>query len=516
FVDPRLQRLIEIALNNNRDLRVAVLNIAAARAQYQITRADLFPKLDAVGTGDRQRLPNALTAVPGRNITTTYNVGLQASWELDLFGRIQSLRDQALAKYLATAQARKASEIALVAQVADQYLTVLSTDDLLKVTENTLKTAQASYDLTKLRFDNGTGSELDLRQAQTIVETALANQQAQARARAQAVNALVLLVGQPLPDDLPPGLPLDAQNFLTDIPAGLPSDLLAQARKASEILLVSQVADQYLTVLAYDDLLKVTDDTLKTAQASYDLTKLKFDNGTGSELDLRQAQTIVETAQANQQSQARLRAQALNALVLLVGQPLPDDLPPGLPLDAQNFLTDIPAGLSSDLLTRRPDIMEAEQNLLAANANIGAARAAFFPRISLTGAFGTASPTLGGLFKAGTAAWSFAPQITMPIFEGGANLANLDLANVQKRIEIANYEKAIQSAFREVSDGLAARGTYDQQIAALQRNEHAQQRRYDLSDLRYKNGVDSYLSVLTAQTDLYAAQQTLINARLAR
>ncbi|KVN70411.1 efflux transporter outer membrane subunit, partial [Burkholderia ubonensis] len=388
FVDPRLQRLIEIALNNNRDLRGAVLNIAAARAQYQITRADLFPKLDAVGTGNRQRLPNALTAVPGRNITTTYNVGLQASWELDLFGRIQSLKDQALAKYLATAQARKASEIALVAQVADQYLTVLSTDDLLKVTENTLKSAQASYDLTKLKFDNGTGSELDLRQAQTIVETALANQQAQARARAQAVNALVLLIGQPLPDDLPPGLPLDAQNFLTDIPAGLPSDLL----------------------------------------------------------------------------------------------------------------------------TRRPDIMEAEQSLLAANANIGAARAAFFPRISLTGAFGTASPTLGGLFKAGTAAWSFAPQITMPIFEGGANLANLDLANVQKRIEIANYEKAIQSAFREVSDGLAARGTYDQQIAALQRNEHAQQRRYDLSDLRYKNGVDSYLSVLTAQTDLYAAQQTLINA----
>ncbi|KWI51274.1 multidrug transporter, partial [Burkholderia ubonensis] len=392
FVDPRLQRLIEIALNNNRDLRVAVLNIAAARAQYQITRADLFPTLDAVGTGNRQRLPNALTAVPGRNITTTYNVGLQASWELDLFGRIQSLKDQALAKYLATAQARKASEIALVAQVADQYLTVLSTDDLLKVTENTLKSAQASYDLTKLKFDNGTGSELDLRQAQTIVETAQANQQAQARARAQALNALVLLIGQPLPDDLPPGLPLDAQNFLTDIPAGLPSDLL----------------------------------------------------------------------------------------------------------------------------TRRPDIMEAEQNLLAANANIGAARAAFFPRISLTGAFGTASPTLGGLFKAGTAAWSFAPQITMPIFEGGANLANLDLANVQKRIEIANYEKAIQSAFREVADGLAARGTYDQQIAALQRNEHAQQRRYDLSDLRYKNGVDSYLSVLTAQTDLYAAQQTLINARLAR
>ncbi|KVE23650.1 multidrug transporter [Burkholderia singularis] len=392
FADPRLQRLIEIALKNNRDLRVSVLNVEAARAQYQITRAALFPALDASGTGDRQRLPNALTAVPGRNITTTYNVGLSASWELDLFGRLQSLKDQALAQYLATAQARKAAEISLVSQVADQYLTLLSTDDLLRVTENTLKTAQSSYNLTKLQFDNGTGTELALRQAQTVVETALANQQAQARARAQALNALVLLIGEPLPEDLPAGLPLDAQNLLTDIPAGLPSDLL----------------------------------------------------------------------------------------------------------------------------TRRPDIMEAEQQLLAANANIGAARAAFFPRISLTGAFGTASPTLGGLFKAGTAAWSFAPQITMPIFEGGQNIANLNYANVQKRIEIANYEKAIQSAFREVSDGLAARGTYDQQIAALERNEHAQQRRFDLSDLRYKNGVDSYLSVLTAQTDLYSAQQSLITARLAR
>ncbi|WP_179403468.1 efflux transporter outer membrane subunit [Burkholderia guangdongensis] len=394
FVDPRLQRLIEIALKNNRDLRVSVLNVEAARAQYQITRAQLLPTIQAVGSESRTRTPNSLLPgyARGLNISTTYNVGLQASWEIDLFGRVQSLKDQALAEYLATAQARKAAEISLV----------------------------------------------------------------------------------------------------------------------------SQVADQYLTVLAYDDLLKVTDDTLKTAQASYDLTKLTFSNGTSSELDLRQAQTVVETAQANQQAQARLRAQAVNALVLLVGEPLPDDLPAGLPLDAQNLLTDVPAGLPSDLLTRRPDVMQAEEQLLAANANIGAARAAFFPRISLTAAFGTASPTLGGLFKAGSAAWSFAPQIAAPIFEGGANMANLDLAHVQKRIEIADYEKAIQSAFRDVSDGLAARGTYDQQIAALERNEHAQQRRFELSDLRYKNGVDSYLSVLTAQTDLYAAQQSLINARLAR
>lgn len=392
FADPRLQRLIEIALTNNRDLRVAVLNIEAARAQYQITRAGLFPTLDGVGTGNIQRYPQGVSPTGQATITRTYDVGLSASWELDLFGRVQSLKDQALAQYLSTAYARQASEISLVSQVADQYLTLLSTDDLLKVTENTLKTAQDSYNLTKLQFDNGTGTELDLRQAQTVVEQALSNQQAQARARAQALNALVLLVGEPLPDDLPAGMPLDAQNLLPDVPAGLPSDLL----------------------------------------------------------------------------------------------------------------------------TRRPDVMQAEQALLAANANIGAARAAFFPKISLTAAFGTASPTLGGLFKAGTAAWSFAPNIALPIFEGGKNIANLDLANVQKRIEIANYEKAIQSAFREVSDGLAARGTYDQQIAALERNAHAQQRRFDLSDLRYKSGADSYLSVLTAQTDLYTAQQSLINARLAR
>nr|WP_157652397.1 efflux transporter outer membrane subunit [Burkholderia ubonensis] len=392
FADRRLQALIEIALKNNRDLRVSVLNIEAARAQYQITRAQLFPTLEGTGTGNTQRLPAGVSTTGAPLISRTYDVGLSASWELDLFGRIQSLKDQALAQYLSTALARKAQEISLVSQVADQYLALQSTDDLLKVTENTLKTARDSYNLTKLQFDNGTGSELDLHQAQTVVEQALANQHAQARARAQAVNALVLLIGEPLPGDLPAGLPLGSQNLLTDIPAGLPSDLL----------------------------------------------------------------------------------------------------------------------------TRRPDIMEAEQTLLAANANIGAARAAFFPKISLTAAFGTASPTLGGLFKPGTAAWSFAPNLALPIFEGGANLANLDLAHVQKRIEIANYEKAIQRAFREVSDGLAARGTYDQQIAALQRNEQAQQRRYDLSDLRYRKGVDSYLTVLTAQTDLYTAQTALISARLDR
>jgi len=393
FVDQRLQRLIEIALENNRDLRVSVLNMQASAAQYRIVRAGLFPTLNAAGSQSRQRTPRDLLISPNApTISNTYSVGLNASWEIDFFGRVQSLKDQALATYLGTAQARKAAEISLVSQVANQYLTLLELDDLLKVTQ----------------------------------------------------------------------------------------------------------------------------DTLTNAQESYRITKLQFDNGTGSELDLRQAQTVVETASANLQAQARLQAQAENALVLLIGEPLPADLPPGLQLNDQNLLTDIPAGLPSDLLTRRPDIMEAEENLLAANANIGAARAAFFPKVSLTGSFGTLSPTLGGLFKPGSAAWSFAPSITLPIFEGGQNIANLNLANIEKNVQIATYEKAIQTAFREVADGLAARGTYDQQIQALERNTSAEQRRLDLSNLRYKNGVDSYLSVLTAQTDLYSSQQSLITARMQR
>ncbi len=391
FADARLQRLVDIALKNNRDLRVSVLNVEAARAQYGITRAQLFPTLDAAASGTRQSLPTDLST-SGQRYSSVYSVGLSASWEIDFWGRIRSLKDQALAQYLATAQARKAAEISLVSQVADQYLALRADDELLQVTRHTLDTAQASYQLTQLQFQNGIGSELDLRQAQTVVETAQANLQAQTRAREQAENALVLLVGEPLPDDLPAGLPFDAQGLLADVPAGLPSDLL----------------------------------------------------------------------------------------------------------------------------TRRPDIMQAEEELLAANANIGAARAAFFPTISLTGFGGTESSTLGGLFKAGSAAWTFAPQITLPIFEGGANIANLDLAHIEKRIQIANYEKAIQSAFHEVADGLAARSTYDGQIAALERGTFANQRRLDLSQLRYRTGVDSYLAVLTAQTDLYAVQQSLIAARLAR
>jgi multidrug efflux system outer membrane protein len=392
LTDPRLQRLVEIALANNRDLRVAALNVAQTQAQYRIQRAGLFPQVGGVVDSSATRTPGSLSSRGSATVQHDYSVGASAAWELDFFGRLRSLNDQALQQYLAT----------------------------------------------------------------------------------------------------------------------------AQARKAFEILLVSQVADQYLTTLAFDELLAVTQRTLETAQASYKLTLLQFQTGTGTELSLRQAETVVEQAKANHAAQLRGRAQAENALVLLLGQPLPADLPPAVALNGQTILADIPAGLPSDLLTRRPDVMQAEAMLRAANANIGAARAAFFPTISLTGSLGTASASLGGLFAGGSAAWSFLPSITMPIFEAGKLQANLDVATLQKDINVAQYEKAIQTAFSEVANGLAARGTYSDEVASLERVTEAEQRTLDLSQLQFSNGVASYLAVLTAQNGLYSAQLTLVSSRLAR
>jgi multidrug efflux system outer membrane protein len=391
LTDPRLQRLVEIALANNRDLRVAALNVAQMQAQYRIQRSALFPQVSASSDSYASRAPLLSS---GRSIVTReYSVGVSAAWELDFFGRLRSLSDEVLQQYFATAQARKATQILLVSQVADQYLTMLADDELLAVTQRTLGTAQASYNLTLLQFQTGTGNELSVRQAETVVEQAKSNYSAQLRSRAQAENALVLLLGQPLPADLPPPVALNAQGVLADVPADLPSDLL----------------------------------------------------------------------------------------------------------------------------TRRPDIMEAEATLLAANANIGAARAAFFPTVDLTGSLGVESTALSALFNSGSSkAWSFQPSITVPIFEGGKLRASLDAAKLQKDITVAQYEKAIQTAFREVADGLAARGTYDDQVASLERYTDALQRSLDLSEMRFRNGVDNYLNVLTAQTSLYSAQQTLVQARLAR
>ena len=385
--DERLVRLVDLALVNNRDLRVAALNVQQAQALYRVQRATLFPSVSAFAGSSAVRTP--LNAMPTAH---SVSAGLDAAWELDFFGRLQSLSRSALEQYLATAHARDAVQILLVAQVADQYLTMLAADEQVAVTRQTLAAVQASYDIVKLQFDTGTAGELTLRLAESSVEQAQVNIAALTRARAQAENALLLLIGQTAPADLPPVVPLSAQSILADIPAGLPSDLLE----------------------------------------------------------------------------------------------------------------------------RRPDILEAEAQLRSQNANIGAARAAFFPTINLTASLGTTSAELGGLFHPGSLAWSFVPALTQPIFQGGALSANLDLATARKDVAIAQYEKAVQTAFREVADGLAARGTYDEQLAAQERYTATQRRRLALAQFRYRNGVESYLNVLTAQTDLYNGQLSLVAAQLNR
>jgi len=387
LVDERLHTLMRIALDNNQDLRVALLRVSQAQAALQLQRAAALPTLNAEASGARSS--STANAANTRNTTQSNSVMLNTAWEIDVFGRLQSLSDSAREQYLAS----------------------------------------------------------------------------------------------------------------------------AYGRQAAHILLVSQVAEQYLTMLAYDEQLKVTDETLAAARESYRIVKLQYDTGTTSELDESLAQVTLQQAEANHAAQVRLRAQAENALVLLLGQPLPENLPAAVPLAQQTMLADIPAGLPSDLLLRRPDVQQAEALLRAEYANIGAARAAFFPRISLTAAAGTASNSLGGLFKAGSGAWSFAPELLLPIFDGGARQANLDTARINRDIGVAEYRKSVQTAFREVADGLAARGTYDTELAARQRNVDAQQRRVTLAELLYNNGINDYLSVLTAKTDLYNAQINLITAR---
>jgi len=375
FFDARLKRLIALALENNRDMRLAVLNIEQARAQFDIRRADQWPGVNAGLNGLRQ--PTSAGA-----ISSTYSAGvLVTSYELDLFGRVRSLADAALAQYLASEEARKAVQISLVAAVANTYLTLQGDEEQLRVTRQTLDTREASYRLIKLRFDNGASSQIDLRQAESLLESA------------------------------------------------------------------------------------------------------------------RVAMTVG----------TRQRALDENALVLLIGQPLPQDLPEGLAITAAATLPELPVGLPSEVLVRRPDVRQAEQQLIAANASIGAARAAFFPKITLTGSVGSISSELSGLFSNGMA-WSFAPQLLQPIFDAGRNDANLRLSEVNRDIAIAQYERAIQSAFREVADALAGRATLGEQLRTLQALLRVEQDRYRLADLRYRNGASSYLDVLDTQRSLFTAQ----------
>ncbi|MBW6504722.1 efflux transporter outer membrane subunit [bacterium] len=391
FTDERLRKVIETALNNNRDLRVAALNVERARAVYGIARADLLPTIEAKGRGGKQGVPADFSRSGSHETLSEYNVNLGISeWEIDFFGRIRSLKDKALEEYLATEQARHGAQILLVSGVANAYLTFAADRETLQLAHSTLDTQKAAYDLIRRRFDVGLAPELDLRQAQTRVDAARVDLALYSRLAAQDKNALDLLVGLKVPAEL------------------LPDDL-----------------------------------------------------------------SLVRPAR------------------------------------------EISPGLSSEVLLLRPDILQAEDLLKAANANIGAARATLFPRISLTTAFGTASGELSGLFKSGSEAWNFSPQIVAPIFDARA-WAALDAIKVEREIAVARYEKAIQTAFREVADALAVRGTVEDQLSAQRSLVEAASVTYRLSNARYVKGIDSFLGVLDAQRSLYAAQQGLIAVRLAK
>lgn len=389
FADPRLRKLVETSLQNNRDLRVAALNVEQARAQYGISRSDLFPTLNLAANGERRRsLANGGRATEASAYDVS--VGL-VSYELDLFGRVRSLNSSALETYFASDAARVGAQISLVAEVANQYLTERALQEQAELAQQTYDGMNTAYDIMKQRFDSGTISELDLSSMEVQRQTAKA-------------------------------------------------DLAAFRQQIQEVN---------------------------------------------------------------------------NSLVFLAGGSLPSNLPKGRSLDSV-IVADVKAGVSSDLMWRRPDIREAEHQLRAANANIGAARAAFFPTVSLTANGGVASNGLDKLFSNGTGTWLFAPNVTVPIFDGGRNQANLDVAEISKRIEITRYERSIQTGFREVADALAARTGLDARISATAQLVAAQQKRTDLANSRYERGVDSYFEVLTATLDLYSARQTLIQLRMSR
>lgn len=391
FTDPKLQQIIDTALNNNRDLRLAALNVERARALYGIQRAELFPVLNAVGAGNKQRLSSDLVSSGASRNIEQYSVDLGiAAWEIDFFGRIRSLSGQALEEYLATDEARRSARITLVSEVARVYLTLAADLQNLKLTRSTLEAQQGIYKLIRRRYEVGLANELDLRRAQIQVDTARVDVSRFTQMAAQDQNALTLLAGLPLSEDL------------------LPADLVS-----------------------------------------------------------------IHTPK------------------------------------------EIFAGLSSEALLNRPDILAAEHRLKGAYAFIGVARAAFFPRISLTTSIGTASDALSGLFGSGSGTWRFTPQIALPVFDS-RTWAAYKISKAQQEIALAQYEKTIQAAFREVADALAVQGTIDQQVSAQQSLTDAVAETYRLSNKRYLKGIDSYLSVLDAQRSLYAAQQGLVSLRLAK
>ena len=388
FQNPDLREAISTALNNNRDLKTAVLRIEEARALYNIQRADQLPTVNATGgvTTSRQLFAGTMRE------TTAYQVGLgMAAFELDFFGRVKNLSEAALAQYFATEEARRAFQISIVGEVAKAWLTERALAEQMQLAERTLKARTASRDLVKKRLDAGITNAMEFQQSETLVHSARVSLLALRRQHALAVNALTLLTGS--------------------------------------------------------------------------------------------------------------------------GAKLP---PQTATLSTQVITADIGAGLPSDLLERRPDIRAAEQRLRATQANIAAARAAFFPRISLTAGLGLASSDLGDLFDTGSRTWNFAPQLVLPIFDNGRNKSGLSLAEVRSNIAVADYEKTIQVAFREVADALSARATLAEEIDAQKAVRDAQAERLSLAQARYQNGIANYLDVLDAERELFNAEQALVQSQLLR
>jgi multidrug efflux system outer membrane protein len=393
YTDDKLRQVIDLALKNNRDLCIAVLNVEKAMAQYRLQRASQFPELDAAASSDVYRVPGTMNqSGKGSNISETNKIGVQvSSWELDLFGRLKNLSRQQMELYLASDQGRISTQISLIASVASQYLTVGSDQENLRLAQETLESQKASYELIRQSRDRGVDSDLDVSES------------------------------------------------------------------------LSQVQSAQVDVVKYTRQLNVDE----------------------------------------------------NELEVLVGAPVPAEiLPSGLLSD--QALKDISAGVPSDVLLRRPDIIEAEHNLKSSYANLAAARAAYFPTIKLTAGAGVTSGSLADLFKGGPGTWEFAPQVSLPIFDGGTRNANYKTARVERDTYIANYEKAIQSAFQEVSDALNGRERLLEQEEAQQAEVKTLGETYRLTDARYKAGIDNYLSVLVTQRSLYSGQQSLINTRLSR
>ncbi len=385
FLDDRLRRVVDLALANNRDLRIAVATMAQSRAQYRVQDAARLPSISADGSGMRTHSPGATAN------SYSVNLGL-ASYEVDFFGRVKNLSDAALQSYLATTEGTRSARISLVSEVATAWLTLAAETELLALTDQTLASDRRSLDLTRRMHDLGAATGLTVAQAEATAESA--------RATSAAYRAQVAL--------------------------------------------------------------------------------------------------------------------DLNALVLLVGGPVPAELMPPEALDQESsVLVDLPAGLPAQVLQRRPDVLQAEHALQAAQLDIGAARAAFFPTITLTAGAGTSSADLAGLFKSGSGAWNFGPAISLPIFDGGTHRAELDSAKAARDIALASYEKSVQTAFREVADALAVRSTLAERIAAQEAVTRASQTSLRLADALFRNGGSSYLDVLEAQRSLYASQQAQISLKLA-